>query len=171
MAKVDPSNIELIYCLCIFPLNYDVPASSPNIKIPHPSHRTKVKKYTSETAYEWCGIFTKWQHHAESPGADFSHLSTKEIRRSRRASAVPAVAPWAPGPSVLPAAQQAGRTWQNHIGTALPHLPYTDPCHTSMAPINSWHYLTHISSDTKLRLQSVTAPRKPRSLVPLNTFL
>lgn len=107
MAKVDPPNTELICCLCIFPLNYDVHESSLNIQISHSPHRTKVKKYTLETAYKWCGIFTKWQHHAESPGADISHLSTKEIRGRHWASAVPVVAPWGPGPSVLLAAQQA----------------------------------------------------------------
>lgn len=58
--------------------------------------------------------------------------------------------------------------WQNHVGTALPHLPYTNPWDTSMAPINSWHYLMHISSDTKLCLQGVTAPRKLRSLASPN---
>lgn len=91
----------------LLPLHLPTEFWCPRKQSEHPSHKIKVKKYTSETAYEWRGIFTKWQHHVESPGADFSYLSTKEIRGSHWESAVPLVAPWTPGPSVLLAAQQA----------------------------------------------------------------
>lgn len=78
----------------------------------HSSCPTQVENAHFRAAYEQYDVFTKWQHHAEKPGADFSHLPTKEIGGCHWASAAPAVEPRGPGPSALLA------TWM-HL--AKPH--------------------------------------------------
>lgn len=117
-----------------------------------------MKKYISEAAYEWCGVCTKWQHHAESPGADFSHLSTEAVWGENWASAVSAVMPWAPGPPALLAAQGEG--------LAEPHWTALLACHGLIPPValtySCW-CLMHVSSDTKSHLQGVPAPRELRA--------
>lgn len=101
----------------------------------HSSCPTQVENAHFRAAYEQCDVFTKWQHHAEKPGADFSHLPTKEIGGCHWASAAPAVEPRGPGPSVLLATWK--RIWQNPIGTGLTHLPYADLCNTPWPPLTA----------------------------------
>lgn len=58
LAKVDQSNTEFIYCLYVLPLNSDAYAISPNLQIPHPSHRIndKYKKihFRHGIRVRWC---------------------------------------------------------------------------------------------------------------------
>lgn len=110
-----------------------------------------MKKYTSEAAYEWCGVCTKWQHHAESPAADFSHLSTKAV-----GEATERVLSLQPCPGLLPPALLAaqGGVWENQAGTA------PQACHEPVLPS---HTQLAVFSVLQLRHKTYGLPQLPAS--------